>query len=139
MRSLLRSVEGYCGMGGAMTIQRYEEGVSFDGYSHYMNRAEQGAWVRYEDHAEIVSDIEAKWDGALDGWKGANDIRNDLMDDIQIHKATEADLAMLVRRLCARITGIKQTSGDEEMVAKALDYLRRKGLQGSVLREEDKP
>ena len=44
------------------------------------------------------------------------------------HAIFVADLAMLVRRLCARITGIKQTSGDEEMVAKALDYLRRKGL-----------
>lgn len=45
------------------------------------------------------------------------------------------DLAMLVRRLCRRISK-KNCREDDDVVKAALDYLQRKGLRGNLLRTE---
>jgi len=48
--------------------------------------------------------------------------------------ATCLDLAMLVRRLCRRV--LKKSCTEEDDVVKAAqDFLRRKGLQGNLLRD----
>lgn len=46
------------------------------------------------------------------------------------------DLAMLVRRA---ITIIKKHAPASNYPAQALDYFQRKGLQGSILRDSEKP
>ena len=51
----------------------------------------------------------------------------------QATTARESDLAMLVRRLAHRL---EKVSPGDTVAAQANDFLRRKGLQGSVLREE---
>lgn len=43
------------------------------------------------------------------------------------------DMAALIRRLSA---SLKQAQPDSDLASRAVDYLKRKGLQGSVLREE---
>ena len=42
------------------------------------------------------------------------------------------DLAMLVRKLA---TSLRKAAPDHSLPARAIDYLKRKGLQGSILRE----
>ena len=42
------------------------------------------------------------------------------------------DLAMLVRKLA---NALRKAAPDHSLPARAIDYLRRKGLQGSILRE----
>lgn len=49
---------------------------------------------------------------------------------------TERELAALVRRLAARINLRSNRDADKAMVAQALDYLQRKGLQGTITRDE---
>lgn len=46
--------------------------------------------------------------------------------------ATVDDLAALVKRLAH---SLRQAAPDNDLPEKALDYLRRKGMQGSPLRE----
>lgn len=50
----------------------------------------------------------------------------------QATTAKEGDLAMLVRRLVNRVW---KYNPQDEVAAKAFDYLERKGLTGSPLRE----
>lgn len=50
--------------------------------------------------------------------------------------ATELDLAMAVRRLAARLNLRSNREADKVMVAAMLDLLKRKGLDGSPIRDE---
>jgi hypothetical protein len=43
------------------------------------------------------------------------------------------DMAMMIRKLARRL---KKTAPDSDLPARAMDYLRRHGLEGSPLREE---
>ena len=49
-------------------------------------------------------------------------------------RATVDDLSALVRRLVQALT---KAAPDNDLPAKAMDYLKRKGLQGSPLRESE--
>ncbi len=51
----------------------------------------------------------------------------DLLDTVEEDDIIKRDLAMLVKRLC----------NGSACVQKALDYLSRKGLAGTILRKED--
>lgn len=51
-----------------------------------------------------------------------------LLDEVTRLEAENADLAALVRKLC----GYPKS---DDARTKAMDYLKRKGLQGSILRE----
>lgn len=48
-------------------------------------------------------------------------------------RATVGDLSALVRRLVQTLT---KAAPDNDLPAKAMDYLKRKGLQGSPLRDQ---
>lgn len=51
-------------------------------------------------------------------------------DYAELERVTD-DLAALVRQL---VRSLRKTAPDNELADKALDYLKRKGLQGSPLR-----
>ena len=53
------------------------------------------------------------------------------LEELRASSACVDDLAMLVRRL---VRGIHDPSND--VCIKAMDYLKRKGLMGSILRDE---
>lgn len=62
----------------------------------------------------------------------ASDGRRPLLDDLDTKDALIANLAMTVRRLCYRA----QTLGvRDKAIDQAADFLKRHGLQGSILRE----
>jgi hypothetical protein len=49
---------------------------------------------------------------------------------------TPRDLAMMIRKLSARLGRRSNAESDKALVATALDLLKRKGLEGSITREE---
>lgn len=54
-------------------------------------------------------------------------------DYAELERVTD-DLAALVRQL---VRSLRKTAPDNDLADKALDYLKRKGLQGSPLRHND--
>jgi hypothetical protein len=64
-------------------------------------------------------------------------------DEIDRLNSERLDLALLVYRLMRRVeaarSGKGSKAGDDQMLAKAKDYLRRKGLQANPLRQDAGP
>lgn len=59
----------------------------------------------------------------------------ELIAELRQHQSTVADLSMLVQRLCRQLRRA-EPAGEQykRLTDDALDYLKRKGLQGSPLR-----
>jgi hypothetical protein len=56
--------------------------------------------------------------------------------ELEAEKAKVGELALLVRRL---VRSLRIYASDSELAEQAADYLRRNNLQGSILRQYDKP
>lgn len=106
---------------------------------HVQNRA----WVfdeNPESYRNEQADFKWPWD---DKWWKPDNPRRDLVKagalilaeierlDRANQNATVDDLSCLVRQLVHKL---RQVAPDSDLPAKALDYLKRKGLQGSPLR-----
>lgn len=63
-------------------------------------------------------------------WSTDNDLIGRLRQQLAEARADLQDAAMLIRRLAYRVPGLA-------VATKANEWLRRKGLQGSVLRETE--
>ncbi|WP_206118763.1 hypothetical protein [Chromobacterium fluminis] len=58
-------------------------------------------------------------------------LRIALMDEFESHPSQVGDLVMLIKQL---VRSLCKAAPDNEMAARALDYLKRKDLLGSPLR-----
>jgi hypothetical protein len=135
----------------AEKAQGMVEGLEFDGYydsdEHYGKTILDLVRSRLETYPNYMAErnifyVSACWTQPQE-WRvvrGSNPLEVERVSPpavvtIATHKATQPvdDLAMLTREL---VRALSKASPDSPLIARTMDYLKRKGLQGSPLRAD---